>query len=81
MIFIFDRPLTPDQFGQATWAGQCRGQAGNARHRDARQWLPGQVIDAEKGAFVEEGRMRETFRRDRKWHDKIIIGLLEDELR
>ncbi|MET9063879.1 GNAT family N-acetyltransferase [Streptosporangium sandarakinum] len=35
----------------------------------------------EKVGFVEEGRMREAFRRDGKWHDKVIMGLLEDELR
>ncbi|WP_248959792.1 GNAT family N-acetyltransferase [Sphaerisporangium perillae] len=35
----------------------------------------------EKVGFVDEGRMREAFRRDGKWHDKIIMGLLEGELR
>jgi len=35
----------------------------------------------EKVGFVEEGRMREAFRRDGKWHAKVIMGLLEGELR
>ncbi|WP_214413273.1 GNAT family N-acetyltransferase [Sphaerisporangium fuscum] len=35
----------------------------------------------EKVGFVEEGRRREAFRRDGKWHDKIMMGLLEGELR
>jgi RimJ/RimL family protein N-acetyltransferase len=35
----------------------------------------------EKVGFVEEGRMREAFRRDGKWHDNILMSLLEDELR
>ncbi|MGW4641595.1 GNAT family N-acetyltransferase [Sphaerisporangium sp. NPDC004334] len=35
----------------------------------------------EKVGFVEEGRMREAFRRDGVWHDKVVMGLLEGELR
>nr|WP_275477366.1 GNAT family protein [Streptomyces roseifaciens] len=35
----------------------------------------------EKVGFVEEGRRRECFRRDGKWHDMIVMGLLEGELR
>ncbi|MET7327416.1 GNAT family N-acetyltransferase [Nonomuraea sp. NPDC005650] len=35
----------------------------------------------EKVGFVEEGRVRECFRRDGKWHDLILMGLLEGELR
>jgi RimJ/RimL family protein N-acetyltransferase len=31
--------------------------------------------------FVEEGRLRQVFRRDGQWHDKIVMGLLEGELR
>jgi RimJ/RimL family protein N-acetyltransferase len=31
--------------------------------------------------FAEEGRKREAFRRDGKWHDMILMGLLEGELR
>jgi RimJ/RimL family protein N-acetyltransferase len=31
--------------------------------------------------FVEEGRLRQVFRRDGRWHDKITMGLLEGELR
>ncbi|GII52134.1 N-acetyltransferase [Planotetraspora thailandica] len=35
----------------------------------------------QKVGFVEEGRLREAFRRDGKWHDMILMGLLEGELR
>lgn len=35
----------------------------------------------EKVGFVEEGRVRECFRRDGRWHDMILMGLLEGELR
>ncbi|MEU4696715.1 GNAT family N-acetyltransferase [Nonomuraea dietziae] len=35
----------------------------------------------EKVGFVEEGRARESFRRDGKWHDMVMMGLLEGELR
>jgi RimJ/RimL family protein N-acetyltransferase len=35
----------------------------------------------EKVGFAEEGRMRDAFRRDGKWHDKILMSLLEGELR
>ncbi|MEU7900080.1 GNAT family protein [Nonomuraea sp. NPDC049152] len=35
----------------------------------------------EKVGFVEEGRAREAFRRDGKWYDTIIMGLLESDLR
>ncbi|WP_405147791.1 GNAT family N-acetyltransferase [Sphaerisporangium sp. NBC_01403] len=35
----------------------------------------------EKVGFVEEGRMRQAFRRDGRWHDKILMSLLEGELR
>jgi RimJ/RimL family protein N-acetyltransferase len=31
--------------------------------------------------FQEEGRLREVFRRDGRWHDKITMGLLDGELR
>ena len=34
----------------------------------------------EKVGFVEEGRLREVFRRDGKWHDKLTMGLLAHEL-
>ena len=30
--------------------------------------------------FVEEGRLREVFRRDGRWYDKYTMGLLEGEL-
>ncbi|MGQ0840833.1 GNAT family N-acetyltransferase [Actinokineospora sp.] len=33
-----------------------------------------------KVGFVEEGRLRQSFRRDGHWHDMILMGLLEDEL-
>ncbi|MCP3801597.1 GNAT family N-acetyltransferase [Allokutzneria sp. A3M-2-11 16] len=35
----------------------------------------------EKAGFVEEGRQRESFRRDGRWHDMVMMGLLEGELR
>ncbi|MFD9945154.1 GNAT family N-acetyltransferase [Nonomuraea sp. NPDC059023] len=35
----------------------------------------------EKVGFVEEGCQRESFRRDGQWHDQIVMGLLEGELR
>ncbi|MCG5215595.1 GNAT family N-acetyltransferase [Streptosporangium sp. KLBMP 9127] len=34
-----------------------------------------------KVGFVEEGRMREAFRRDGRWHDMILMSLLAGELR
>jgi RimJ/RimL family protein N-acetyltransferase len=34
----------------------------------------------EKVGFVEEGRLREVFRRDGRWYDKYTMGLLEGEL-
>jgi RimJ/RimL family protein N-acetyltransferase len=34
----------------------------------------------EKVGFVEEGRKRESCRRDGKWHDTILMSLLEGEL-
>ncbi|NUR47969.1 MAG: GNAT family N-acetyltransferase [Hamadaea sp.] len=33
-----------------------------------------------KVGFVEEGRLRDAFRRDGRWYDKIAMGLLEGEL-
>lgn len=33
-----------------------------------------------KVGFVQEGRLREVFRRDGKWYDKYTMGLLESEL-
>jgi RimJ/RimL family protein N-acetyltransferase len=35
----------------------------------------------EKVGFVEEGRLRQVFRRDGRWHDMFTMGLLEGELR
>ncbi|WP_343240437.1 GNAT family protein [Streptomyces sp. SID14515] len=35
----------------------------------------------EKVGFVEEGRLRQVFRRDGRWYDKFTMGLLADELR
>ncbi|NMH77125.1 GNAT family N-acetyltransferase [Pseudonocardia xinjiangensis] len=35
----------------------------------------------EKVGFVEEGRLREAFRRDGTWYDMVVMGLLEGELR
>jgi RimJ/RimL family protein N-acetyltransferase len=34
-----------------------------------------------KVGFVEEGRLRQVFRRDARWLDKFTMGLLADELR
>ena len=39
------------------------------------------VTEHRKMGFVDEGRPRQAFRRDGKWHDKFVMGLLEDELR
>ncbi|NUT37595.1 MAG: GNAT family N-acetyltransferase [Hamadaea sp.] len=47
------------------------------------------VVDANEAArkvyakvgFAEEGRLRDAFRRDGRWYDKIVMGLLEGELR
>lgn len=48
-------------------------------------WVVGDNVGArrvyEKVGFVEEGRTRESFRRDGKWYDDIVMGLLEGELR
>ncbi|WP_283139135.1 GNAT family N-acetyltransferase [Rhizohabitans arisaemae] len=33
----------------------------------------------EKVGFVEEGRAREAFRRDGRWYDSILMGLLESD--
>ncbi|MEO3976193.1 GNAT family protein [Streptomyces sp. CAU 1734] len=35
----------------------------------------------EKVGFVEEGRLRQVFRRDGQWYDMFTMGLLADELR
>jgi len=34
-----------------------------------------------KVGFVEEGRLRQSFRRDGQWYDEFTMGLLEGELR
>ena len=34
-----------------------------------------------KIGFVDEGRLRQVFRRDGRWHDMYLMGLLEGELR
>ncbi|MFE7313616.1 GNAT family N-acetyltransferase [Streptomyces sp. NPDC057555] len=34
-----------------------------------------------KIGFVEEGRLRQVFRRDGRWYDQFTMGLLEGELR
>ncbi|SCF39953.1 Protein N-acetyltransferase, RimJ/RimL family [Micromonospora matsumotoense] len=34
-----------------------------------------------KVGFVDEGRLRQSFRRDGRWYDKFVMGLLADELR
>ncbi|WP_431961410.1 GNAT family N-acetyltransferase [Actinacidiphila sp. bgisy160] len=33
-----------------------------------------------KVGFVEEGRLRQVFRRDGRWYDMFTMGLLEGEL-
>ena len=33
-----------------------------------------------KVGFVQEGRLREVFRRDGRWYDEYVMGLLEGEL-
>ncbi|MGW7261434.1 GNAT family N-acetyltransferase [Streptomyces sp. NPDC054834] len=35
----------------------------------------------QKVGFVDEGRLRQEFRRDGQWYDMFTMGLLEDELR
>ncbi len=34
-----------------------------------------------KVGFVEEGRLRQVFRRDNRWRDMLTMGLLAGELR
>jgi RimJ/RimL family protein N-acetyltransferase len=34
-----------------------------------------------KVGFVDEGTLRQSFRRDGRWYDKVTMGLLADELR
>lgn len=42
--------------------------------------LAARAVYAKLG-FVEEGRLREVFRRDGRWHDHVVMGLLAGELR
>jgi RimJ/RimL family protein N-acetyltransferase len=35
----------------------------------------------QKIGFVDEGRLRQVFRRDGLWYDQFTMGLLEGELR
>lgn len=35
----------------------------------------------QKVGFVDEGRLRQVFRRDGQWYDMFTMGLLEGELR
>jgi RimJ/RimL family protein N-acetyltransferase len=35
----------------------------------------------QKVGFVDEGRLRQVFRRNGQWYDMFTMGLLEDELR
>jgi len=34
-----------------------------------------------KVGFVEEGRLRQVFRRDGRWYDMVTMGLFAEELR
>jgi RimJ/RimL family protein N-acetyltransferase len=53
-------------------------------HTNSNDWVVAENVAARrvyaKVGFVEEGRSREAFRRDGKWHDMILMGLLEHEL-
>ncbi|WP_431949970.1 hypothetical protein [Actinacidiphila sp. bgisy167] len=39
------------------------------------------MVDTLRVGFVEEGRLRQVFRRDGRWYDMFTMGLLEGELR
>ncbi|MGI8333718.1 GNAT family N-acetyltransferase [Actinomadura scrupuli] len=73
--------------GYATDAMRVICRYGFEKMRLHRIWLTVVAENAaarrvyEKVGFLEEGRMRDAFRRDGRWHDLIVMGLLEGELR
>ena len=64
--FRYLAPRSVSQERRAEWIRASRSSLGKAR--------------AELG-FVDEGRLRQVFRRDGQWHDMFRMGLLEGELR
>ncbi|SFA75152.1 Protein N-acetyltransferase, RimJ/RimL family [Amycolatopsis marina] len=83
-IYIGEPDFRGGGYGTDATRVICRYGFDSMRLHRISLWVVAENIAArrvyEKLGFVEEGRQRESFRRDGRWHDHILMGLLEGEL-
>lgn len=83
-IYLGERDVWGQGHGTDTIRVICRYGFDVMRLHQITLWVVADNVRAlrvyEKVGFVEEGRQRQTFRRDGRWHDMILMGMLEGEL-
>jgi RimJ/RimL family protein N-acetyltransferase len=83
-IYLGERDVWGHGHGTDTMRVICRYGFDVMRLHQITLWVVADNARArrvyEKVGFVEEGRQRQTFRREGRWHDLILMGLLEGEL-
>ncbi len=83
-IYIGERDCWNGGYGTETMRMICRYGFDKMRLHSIELTVVAEHVAAhhvyEKVGFVDEGRLREAFRRDGTWHDVIVMGLLEHEL-
>jgi RimJ/RimL family protein N-acetyltransferase len=83
-IYLGERDVWGTGLGTDTMRVVCRYGFDSMRLHQITLWVVADNVRArrvyEKVGFVEEGRQRQTFRRDGRWHDMILMGMLEGEL-
>jgi RimJ/RimL family protein N-acetyltransferase len=83
-IYIGEPKYRNGGYGTDTMRVICRYGFDEMRLHGISLWVVADNAAArhvyQKVGFVEEGRQRESFRRAGKWHDVILMSLLEGEL-
>jgi RimJ/RimL family protein N-acetyltransferase len=83
-IYIGEKDCHGKGYGTDAMRIVCRYGFDVMRLHGISLWVVPENVSAirvyEKVGFVAEGRQRESFRRDGKWHDMILMSLLEGEL-
>ncbi|MEV0582020.1 GNAT family protein [Nonomuraea sp. NPDC050310] len=84
-IWIGEKDHWGRGFATDTMRTMCRYGFDELRLHRITLWVVAENVAArrvyEKVGFVQEGVARESFRRAGKWHDMVLMGLLEGELR
>jgi len=84
-IYLGDRDTWGRGYGTEATRLTCRYAFDKMRLHLIALWVVADNVAArhvyEKVGFVQDGVHRESFRRDGRWHDQVLMSMLEGELR